>query len=384
MQSLLQDIFAAYYRTCLELLRVVSSDDEGLSANISGHQILTLAEPEFRAFEEQVLQADAIYSSLEIEWRTQCEIAERVAQQVIPGIGNYPAGDRYEHVEPLGKGSFGEVDIVREITTGSIYARKQITFSAGGNDPAIIANRVRNEADVMTKLRHNHIASVQIWFKTDIAWTIIMLPVADYDLTTFLKDCVKQNYPRASLDLINAWFGCLASALTYAHGESVKHEDIKPHNILVKQKKVYLTDFGSAKDFGEAEASATEDYLDQGSPIYWPPERRPWGRAADVFALGCVFSEMLTVRQGKSLREYRDFRANRMGDFQHAFKSSLDKIQVWLTTKLNINNNDPPAQTILEQTLNMLIDNAGERSTVSGVKNELRKHNYTLFCNACQ
>ena len=343
-----------------------------------------MIEPDFGPFNGQANQAKTSYAKLEADYRAECELAARIARQAAPIAGDSFQGDRYEHVQPLGEGSFGKVDIVREITTESIYARKQIKFNAGGNDPSIIENRVRNEAEVMTKLRHNHIAGVQMWFKTDVCWTIIMLPVADYDLTHFLKQCSSKNYPRADLELINAWFGCLASALTYAHGENVKHEDIKPSNILVKQKKVYLTDFGSAKDFGETEASTTEDYLDQGSPIYWPPDRRPWGRAADVFALGCVFSEMLTVRQGKSLRNYREFRADRESDYQNAFRHSLEKVAEWLTERLNINDNDPPAQTILEQTLNMLIDNAGERSTVSKVKNEFRKHNYKLFCAACQ
>lgn len=215
-------------------------------------------------------------------------------------VGGHEDGDtRFDKLKDLGRGTYGAVQSVREVSTGAVYARKSIPISITGSDEKQIEQLVKNEVETMTTLRHNHIASVNMHFRRARYWSIIMSPVADCDLRVFLeKRCVGEGYPRNNMRLLDSWFGCLISALAYTHREMVKHEDIKPNNILIKGEKIYLTDFGTAKDL----ESTTADFAEQGTPVYWAPQPRPWGRAADVFALGCVFSEMLTVRQRKSLQ----------------------------------------------------------------------------------
>lgn len=51
----------------------------------------------------------------------------------------------------------------------------------------IVANEVRNGVLIMQKLCHLHIAIVLFHFKDEIAYSIIMLLVADYDLRKFLS-----------------------------------------------------------------------------------------------------------------------------------------------------------------------------------------------------
>lgn len=290
---------------------------------------------------------------------------------------------RFEHLRELGRGAYGVVDEIREITTGSVYARKSVPIHINGQDSDIIEKRVINEVGIMTKLRHNHIASVNIVFKDDEYWSLIMLPVADCDLRVFLDErCVKAGYPRDVLRMLDPWFGCLISALSYAHTEMVKHEDIKPQNVLIKGKKVFLTDFGTAKDFSELEKSTVSDHFEAGTPVYWAPEPRAWGRPADVFALGCVFSEMLTVRQRRSLQEYRRFRYTSNREFGYAYRSNLPKVFEWLTKQLSINRRDPAAQLILEQTLNMLVEDPTQRLEARRIKALLRSEE-GLFCITC-
>lgn len=291
---------------------------------------------------------------------------------------------RFEYIRTLGKGSYGTVDEVREVTTGSVYARKTIRRNIPGQDSEVIATRVKNEASIMgKKLRHNHIASVNIYFRDDTFWSMIMLPVADCDLRVFLDErCVADDYPYDVLRMLDPWFGCLISALAYAHMEMVKHEDIKPHNILIKGKRVYLTDFGTAKDFSEFEMSTVSDYLEAGTPVYWAPEPRPWGRPADIFALGCVFSEMLTVRQKRNCDDYRRFRHNPIAEFGYAYRSNLPKVRKWLKSLEGINAKDPVAQTILEQTFNMLVEDSHQRLEAGRLKRNLKAEE-ALFCDTC-
>lgn len=332
------------------------------------------------------MQASETYESFSSEWRVQFESAVEQQKRLVfntPVGGHEDADTRFEVLKDLGQGSYGAVQAVREVSTGTVYARKSIPITITGSDEKHIEARVKNEVETMTKLRHNHIASINMHFRGVKYWSIIMSPVAEYDLRVFLeKKCVEAGYPRNAMRLLDSWFGCLISALAYTHREMVKHEDIKPNNILIKGEKVYLTDFGTAKDF-EGLESTTADFAEQGTPVYWAPQPRPWGRAADVFALGCVFSEMLTVRQRKTLQDYRKFRFQPTADYGYAYKANLKRVRLWLTRQLpDIDARHPVAQLICEQTLNMLEADDGQRLEANRVRHNMRPEE-SLFCASC-
>lgn len=343
---------------------------------------------DIRPILDTITAATTEYATSESEWRDRIQEVKdeqlEYAQKPSRPMDDQHRDTRFEHVRELGKGTYGFVDEVREVTTGSLYARKSIPVRISGQDADAIQKRVENEVVIMSeKLRHNHIASVNIYFRDDQYWSMIMLPVADYDLRAFLDKTTDEGFPADSLRMIDPWFGCLISALAYAHSETIriKHEDIKPTNILIKDRKVYLTDFGTAKDF-TGEASTVSDYPITGTPIYWAPEPRIWGRAADIFALGCVFSEMLTVRQKRSLADYRRFRHTASAEWAFAYRSSLPKVKRWLKELDGIDSRDPAAQTILEQTLNMLMENHHDRLEAARLKRNFRIDD-SLFCDTC-
>ena len=123
-------------------------------------------------------------------------------------------------------------------------------------------------------------------------------------------------------------------ALAFAHRLNITHRDIKPSNILIKDYQVFLADFGSAKTFTLQETSKTSNYYVCGTPVYYAPESKadnPRGRQADVFSLGCVFSEMLTVCCGRSLEAFQDWRQcpdDECGIY--AFRANLPKVIAWI------------------------------------------------------
>ncbi|KAH0835215.1 Cell division protein kinase 2 CRK1 [Fonsecaea pedrosoi] len=303
--------------------------------------------------------AELFESSLE-DWK---EVVKRFGEEETrslpplpnPGLSHLSPGlttsARFQWLEPLGTGTYGQVSKVREVSTNSIYAQKTIRVQNSHRARNIIEQQVRNEVAIMHKLRHHHIASVLFYVRDETTFSIIMLPVGDYDLRHFLEvNCA--GFPRTETRHLDQWFGCLASALAYAHQERVKHEDIKPSNILIRDHQPYLADFGSAIDFSLMEGStSTEEYI-VGTPVYWPPEPlQQRGRAADVFALGCVFSEMLTVRQHRSLQEYRDARFLPHVDNGYAFRTNLEVVNTWL---LDLPDNVGPPEVrslLLEQTM---------------------------------
>ena len=191
----------------------------------------------------------------------------------------------------------------------------------------------KDEVAILRKLRHQHIASVLFAFTDKDAemYNTFILPVADCNLRQSLEGCVKLEYSTAVLNPIFQWFGRILDALNHAHRQQIKHRDIKPTNFLIKDKAPYLADFGLAKDFSENEASFTEESLIKGTHQYLAPEHQldqKVGRGADIFALGCVFSEMLTVCNYKSLKDYRSWRRTPEGARgSSAFRESLPKVR---------------------------------------------------------
>jgi serine/threonine-protein kinase len=93
--------------------------------------------------------------------------------------------------------------------------------------------------------------------------------------------------------------GQLADGLAYAHGRGVIHCDLKPANIhVLPNGSPKILDFGLARVLASTAAGARENVRPLfGTPGYLAPERllgREPTAAADVYALGVIFYELLT------------------------------------------------------------------------------------------
>ena len=117
------------------------------------------------------------------------------------------------------------------------------------------------------------------------------------DLRALLRSEGPMEPPRA-VRLIEQ----VAGALDEAHASGLVHRDVKPANILLRQRhaqeRAYLTDFGISKHRA-AGAELTGTGLAIGTPDYMAPEQargRPVDARADVYSLGCVLYQALTGR----------------------------------------------------------------------------------------
>ena len=89
----------------------------------------------------------------------------------------------------------------------------------------------------------------------------------------------------------------VGEALAYAHARNIVHRDIKPANIMMSAGHALVADFGIARATDGGGAVITKTGLAVGTPQYMSPEQSNGSphvdQRADIFALGCVFYEMV-------------------------------------------------------------------------------------------
>lgn len=101
--------------------------------------------------------------------------------------------------------------------------------------------------------------------------------------------------------------GCISRAVAYCHGANIRHLDLKPSNILLSPGRVYLADFGIAKDVNDRDQTKTIGV--QGTPKWRAPEicdpDDEWSmKAADVYSLGLVLLNIATVLYGAEMADF--------------------------------------------------------------------------------
>jgi serine/threonine protein kinase len=155
-------------------------------------------------------------------------------------------------------------------------------------------------------------------------------------------------------------------ALAFAHRSGITHKDIKPSNILIKDSHVYLADFGMAKDDVPDDRDRNGSYSVWGASVYRAPEiqqNRPQapGNKADVFSLGCAFSEMLTVCCRHSLEDYQESRKVETEEGETiAFRANLALVNTWLD---NLRGVDSVIDQLVWHTKSMLREDPERRAT---------------------
>ncbi|XDG04843.1 hypothetical protein ABKA04_004458 [Annulohypoxylon sp. FPYF3050] len=215
--------------------------------------------------------------------------------------------DPFRHVgtKPLGKGN-SEVWQVESKHDGQVYARKE--FKSNGNNENGIRGKIKEEVENISRCRHHHV--IEFWGSHHVTSTgmfgILLRPVAHMSLKQFFDrfSLLKNDQPERlqARKTMCRWPPCLFYALAYIHDRGVRHKDIKPENILIKDDQVYFADFGTSKNFCDSTTSKTGESnlhtwryvapeIDQG-------ERR--GRAADVWALGCCVLQICTLATGQN------------------------------------------------------------------------------------
>ncbi len=192
--------------------------------------------------------------------------------------------DRYRIIGQIGSGTFSEVYHCFD-TKLKIY--KAIKILGEQSELSKLVDDLNHEARILANL--NHPAIVRI-FDIDFENDYILLDM-EYFEGQNLREFINSHSHLSGKDRLNIAIN-LAYGIKYAHDHLVIHQDIKPHNILINEKKeVKLTDFGIAANL---EIEKKSDKI-QGTQAYLPPEIK-WGEkpnvTSDIFSFGIVLYEL--------------------------------------------------------------------------------------------
>ena len=197
--------------------------------------------------------------------------------------------ERYRVVRFIGEGGMGQVFLVEHEHLHQYFALKLINRS----HPEIV-RRARLEAQTQASLKHPNIVGLSDFLMLGPSPCMIM----EYVEGVTLHEWISHHFGAPPLDQAELLFRGILAGVETAHQRGLVHRDLKPGNVLLdREGTAKVADFGLVKVMGEL-ARYTTDGTVVGTPGYMAPEQ---GRGAttvdkrtDVYALGCIFYEMLT------------------------------------------------------------------------------------------
>ena len=209
--------------------------------------------------------------------------------------------------------SFGSFNIIRFLGgggTSEVYFAKdnlerRVALKILNPEEASIDESVRKRFDKEGKItgRLDHKNIVRIYSAGEInnlqyiANEYIEGKTLDEEISRRIKDS-DVFLPREAVGVLIP----LVEGIKYLHSQSIVHRDLNPRNIILPESEgLKIVDFGIAKIINQKDQTIlTKDYTAVGTLAYMSPEQlklEPVTEQADLWAVGCIAYEMLTLRR---------------------------------------------------------------------------------------
>lgn len=204
----------------------------------------------------------------------------------------------FEKLKLLGRGTFGEVFLVRHIYNKKLFAMKILRKKA-----LKIKNQelnTRTERMILEKIKHQNIVSLFYAFQDKKKLYLVTEFIQGGELFYHLYRSNTFEPHRARFYAAN-----IVLALEYLHSNNCIYRDLKPENLLIgKDGYIKLTDFGLSKML--LEKNETKTYSICGTLGYLAPEMlldKGYDKTVDWWSLGTLLFNMLNGRKPFRLEE---------------------------------------------------------------------------------
>ena len=193
----------------------------------------------------------------------------------------------FEKKSLLGRGSFGEVFLVKNKRNEKYYAMKILNKDAVKLRHQEVHTKA--ERDLMVKIHCPFIVGIKFAFQDKEKLYIITEFMQGGEIFYHLHKERKFNTEKTKF-----YISEIVLALEFLHNKHMLYRDLKPENILLgSDGHIKLTDFGLSKIFNQKKQKA---YTICGTPQYLAPEILSddgYDKTIDWWSLGCVMYEML-------------------------------------------------------------------------------------------
>jgi len=226
--------------------------------------------------------------------------------------GAPPVQEDFVSIRVIGKGSYGQVMLVRHKREGTVYAMKMLR-----KDNVVKRNQVehtKTERHVLEAVSHPFIVNLIYAFQTPKKLYFVLEYCQGGELFFHLSRAGRFSEGRCRF-----YSSEILLAIEYLHKLAIIYRDLKPENVLLDGGgHVKLTDFGLSKEGIQDNFSAKSMC---GTPEYLAPEiieKRGHGKAVDWYSLGALMFEMLTGLPPFYTHDREKlFRDIRRGDLQY-------------------------------------------------------------------
>lgn len=197
--------------------------------------------------------------------------------------------DDFEPLRCLGKGAYGTVILVKQRTTGRLYAQKQFKKASLVVHKKLI-EQTKNERQILESVnKHPFVVKLYYAFQDKERLYLILEYGQGGELFTHLKAERMFSETRSAFYLAE-----MVLALAHLHDDlGVIYRDLKPENILLDAEgHLLLTDFGLSKV--AADDATCSSIL--GTVEYMAPEvikGEKYGKAVDWWSLGALAYDMM-------------------------------------------------------------------------------------------
>lgn len=214
---------------------------------------------------------------------------------------------KYRIIRILGQGGFGITYIAENILLGRYVAIKEffpkdycgrdntshLTVGTDNNKETVEKLKVRflKEAQNIAKLDHSNIVKIfDVFEENNTAYYVMDLIIGE-NLNELIKKTGPLSKDRA-LEIINK----VGDALDYIHSRNMTHLDVKPANIVIREKdnQPILIDFGLSKQFN-LQGEATSTMLHGISHGYSPMELYTYGSITSFTPQTDIYSLAATL-----------------------------------------------------------------------------------------